>query len=62
MKKKLEKFRIELLDSKLAITVLKLEYDKNTGKIKMESLKKRRRDSRCILLFKRLKRQLALNR
>ena len=32
MKKKWEKFRIELLDLLRAITVLKLEYDKNTRK------------------------------
>ena len=48
MKKKLGKFRLELLDLLITITVLKLEYDKNTRKVKMESLKKRRRDSRCI--------------
>ena len=39
----------------LETTVLNWEYDWNTGKLKWESLKKRRRDSRLTLLYKGLK-------
>ena len=53
---KSKKFRIGLLGLLLAITLLKLgvwlEYCKN---LKWESLRKRRRDSRLILLYKGLK-------